>query len=153
MNAQTQTTASQKNRPILFYDGGCPLCRLEIAHYRRLDRRAEIEWVDIHAHPDLLQPYGVSWGNAMQRIHLLDGNGRMITGAYAFAALWRRLPYYRVLAAVTQLPGVLWLLEKAYVPFARWRWHRRCGDVCGSSRIESVGQQAMDSTTHTETRQ
>ncbi len=153
MNAQTTTAVSQTGRPILFYDGGCPLCRREIAHYRRLDHRAEIEWIDIHSQPDLLRPYGVAWETAMQRIHLLDTNGRMITGAYAFAALWKHLPYYRILAAVTRLPGVLWLLEKAYAPFARWRWRRRCGDVCGIGRSEDVGEQAKDTATHTETRQ
>ena len=32
----------------MFYDGGCPLCSREVAHYRRLDRRNNVSWVDIH---------------------------------------------------------------------------------------------------------
>lgn len=127
MNSNAQTT-----RPVVFFDGGCPLCRREIAHYQRLDQQDKVRWVDIHAQPDSLHPYGVSWETAMQRIHLLDTDGRMVTGAAAFAALWRRLPYYRLLAAITSLPGMLTLLDKAYSAFAGWRWKRRRDASCGT---------------------
>ena len=33
-------------RPMVFYDGGCPLCRREIAHYRRIDSAERLRWVD-----------------------------------------------------------------------------------------------------------
>lgn len=119
-------------RPVLFYDGGCPLCRREIAHYRRLDRAGRVDWVDLYAQPDLAERYGVSWGAAMQRIHLLEPDGRVVTGAHAFAALWRRLPGYRWLARLVSLPGALALLDRGYAIFARWRWHRRtaCDAAC-----------------------
>ena len=32
---------------IVWHDGGCPLCRREIALMRRLDRRGAIEFVDV----------------------------------------------------------------------------------------------------------
>ena len=72
MNSNAQTT-----RPVVFFDGGCPLCRREIAHYQRLDQQDKVRWVDIHAQPDSLHPYGVSWETAMQRIHLLDVHARL----------------------------------------------------------------------------
>jgi predicted DCC family thiol-disulfide oxidoreductase YuxK len=118
--------AARRDRPVLFYDGGCSLCRREIAHYRRLDRAGRVEWVDLYAEPDQAQRYGLSWHTAMQRIHLLETDGRLVTGARAFAALWRRLPGYRWLARLVSLPGVLLLLEPAYAAFARRRWSRRC---------------------------
>jgi predicted DCC family thiol-disulfide oxidoreductase YuxK len=119
-------------RPVLFYDGGCPLCRREIAHYRRLDRAGRVDWVDLYAQPDLAERYGVSWHTAMQRIHLLEIDGRLVTGAHAFAALWRRLPGYHWLARLVSLPGVLPLLDRGYASFARWRWRRRkaCDAEC-----------------------
>lgn len=124
----TKTTAQAS--PVVFFDGGCPLCRREIGHYRRLDKRGRIQWVDIHAHPESLKPYGVVWENAMQRFHLLDSNGHMLTGAYAFAAMWKRLPYYRLLAAIVAIPGMLFLLDKLYTAFSRWRWKKRCTESC-----------------------
>mgnify|MGYP000446977673 CR=1 FL=1 len=36
-------------RPLVFYDGSCPLCRREIAHYRRQDRAGALGWVDDYA--------------------------------------------------------------------------------------------------------
>ncbi len=134
MTEATAADALRRERPVLFYDGGCPLCRREIAHYRRLDRAGRVDWVDLHAEPDLAERYGVRWRAAMQRIHLLETNGRMVTGAYAFAALWRRLPGYRWLARLLSLPGALPVLDRGYTIFARWRWHRRraCDAACNT---------------------
>ena len=56
-------------RPILFYDGGCPLCRREIAHYRRLDRAGQIHWLDIDAQPERLQRQRVEQQNRQLRLH------------------------------------------------------------------------------------
>jgi predicted DCC family thiol-disulfide oxidoreductase YuxK len=126
--------AVRRDRPVLFYDGGCPLCRKEIAHYRRLDRAGRVEWVDLYAEPHQAQRYGVSWRSAMQRIHLLETDGRLVTGAPAFAALWRRLPGYRWLARLVSLSGALPVLDRCYAIFARWRWRRRkaCDASCSS---------------------
>ena len=126
--------AVRRDRPVLFYDGACPLCRKEIAHYRRLDRAGRVEWVDLYAEPHQAQRYGVSWRSAMQRIHLLETDGRLVTGAAAFAALWRRLPGYRWLARLVSLSGALPVLDRCYAIFARWRWRRRkaCDASCSS---------------------
>jgi len=47
--------------PIVFYDGGCPLCRREIAHYQRIDRDGLIRWLDIQQSEDELQANGLTW--------------------------------------------------------------------------------------------
>ena len=85
----------------------------------------------IHAHPEMLQAYRLTLTQAMQRMHIMESDGRMVSGAAAFIAMWRRLPRYRPLAWVVSLPGVFWLTEKAYSRFARWRWKGRCDQVCG----------------------
>lgn len=36
----------------LFWDGGCPLCKTEIAYYKRIDVAQRVEWVDIYSHPE-----------------------------------------------------------------------------------------------------
>jgi predicted DCC family thiol-disulfide oxidoreductase YuxK len=125
-NQNTQTA------PVAFFDGGCPLCRREVAHYQRIDTGGRIRWVDIHAHPDAPADYGLSWQAAMQRMHVIDGDGRPVSGAQAFVVLWRRLPRYRWLAWLVSRRGVLWLAEKAYSTFARRRWKARCGQVCNA---------------------
>ncbi len=118
--------------PILFYDGGCPLCRREIAHYRRLDRERRILWVDIHRDPAALAPYGIDATEAMRRIHAIDEEGTPISGVAAFAVVWRHLPGYRWLAWGLGRLGLVGPLDRAYGRFAAWRYRRRCGgSVCG----------------------
>jgi predicted DCC family thiol-disulfide oxidoreductase YuxK len=118
---------------ILFYDGGCPLCRREINHYQRLDRTGRVEWVDISRDTPLLQAFGIPLATAMARLHALTRDGRLVTGAYAFAAVWSELPYYRWLAKGLWALRLLGLLDRAYQRFADWRFRRRCRDgVCGA---------------------
>ena len=122
---------SVNSRPVVFYDGGCPLCRREIAHYLRIDREQRIQWVDIDHENDILQDCGLTRDQAMRRMHVRDSDGQMVSGADAFAALWRHIPRYRFLAALVSLPGIHWTTEQVYTVFARRRYRSRCNDqVC-----------------------
>lgn len=115
-------------RPLVFYDGGCPVCRREIAHYRRLDRDGRIEWCDIAASPVALQAHGLSFDQAMRRFHVVDGEGRLRSGAEAFTVIWARLPGWRWLARLVRQLRLTGLLERAYGLWAERRWRRlqRC---------------------------
>ncbi len=113
------------NQTTMFYDGGCPLCRREVGHYRRLDVDSRVRWVDISTQHELLVSHCLNQSDAMARLHVLDREGRMQTGAAAFVALWSVLPYYRWLARLVTNLGLIPLLERLYVPFARWRMSRR----------------------------
>jgi predicted DCC family thiol-disulfide oxidoreductase YuxK len=112
----------------MFYDGGCPLCRREVAHYRRLDREGRVDWLDIHAQPEVLAEIGVSPAQAMERLHARDPEGRVHVGAPAFAVVWDALPYYRWLARLVRGLRLLPLLDWAYTRFAAWRFRRRCAE-------------------------
>jgi len=113
-------------KTIMFYDGGCPLCSREVKHYQRLDTAQRIQWVDISRDMSLLKACGVSFETAMERLHVMYRDGRLLTGAYAFDAIWSELPYYRMLSAMLRFPGALTTLDKLYSSFARWRFQRRC---------------------------
>jgi predicted DCC family thiol-disulfide oxidoreductase YuxK len=123
----TETNPMSDERPVVLYDGGCPLCRKEIAHYMRIDSAERICWQDIHADRDIPARHGLAWEDTMMRLHVLETGGGIRTGAYAFAAIWDRLPGYRWLSRVLRaVPGMLGLVDAAYMRFARWRWRRRC---------------------------
>ena len=119
--------------PIVFYDGGCPLCRREIAHYQKLQGADSLEWLDITKNRDRLVGYGLTDDEAMARFHVLDAAGRWQTGVWGFIELWSHLPAYRWLAHLLRRSRLLPLLDRAYARFARWRWRRRgCNaDICG----------------------
>ena len=72
----------------LFWDGGCPLCRKEIAYYKWLDaEQRRVDWVNIDAQPEALAPHGVEVDAAMAKIHGLDKNGALVVGVPAFLAV------------------------------------------------------------------
>lgn len=113
-------------RPVVFYDGGCPLCRREIEHYKRRRGADRIEWLDIDAEPQRLGAYGLDQETAMARFHVLDADGRWQTGAWGFVALWSQLPAYRWLARSLSALKLVPLLDRGYRAFAARRLARRC---------------------------
>ncbi|SDF92124.1 Predicted thiol-disulfide oxidoreductase YuxK, DCC family [Limimonas halophila] len=113
----------------VYYDAACPLCRREVAWYRRLDRAGRIAWADVGASADTLAAQGISQADAMARIHARRPDGRMISGAAVFVAIWRHLPGFKLIAPVAGWKPVLALLERAYVWFAERR-NRLTGKGC-----------------------
>jgi predicted DCC family thiol-disulfide oxidoreductase YuxK len=109
-----------------YFDGGCPLCSKEIAHYRRIDTTEMIHWVDITDDGGALDEAGIDPTDAMRRIHVKEADGRILIGVPAFVAIWRRLPGYRRLAALVQRLRLVGPLDWVYAHFADWRLRRRC---------------------------
>ena len=132
-HTHAEPAAGRKSpRTVVFYDGGCPLCRREIAHYRRLGWSPGLEWLDITRDRERLSDYGLTQRQAMASFHVLDGDGRWHRGAAAFVALWSQLPYYRRLAALVRMLRLTGPLEAVYRRWAVWRLRGRCRDgVCG----------------------
>ena len=128
--------------PIVFFDGGCALCRREIDHYRRVQGAGRIEWVDITHNTAVLAAYGLEPAAAMARLHVRDIEGRWQTGVWGFAELWSHLRGYRWLAWLLRATPVVPLLDLAYTRFARWRLRRRCSD---GSCATPLGLRALNS--------
>lgn len=87
----------------ILYNGSCPICSREIAHYKRLARRhaAPVRFEDLNKVD--LGSWNLTPDQARRRLHALDGSDRL-HGLAAFRALWLRLPGWRVLARVSGLP-------------------------------------------------
>ena len=105
----------------VYYDGACPLCSREIATYRRLDGADGLRWVDITSVSAQELGSDLTREQALSRFHLRDEQGRLVSGAAGFVAIWHRLPGLRWLAWLAARPPVSWLLEPAYRGFLRIR--------------------------------
>lgn len=99
----------------IYYDGSCPLCRREIAFYRRLPGAERLDWMDVSAGAPLGE--GLSCDAAMRRFHVREAGGRLLSGGAAFARLWRALPGWRTLGWCLAWPPMSWRLELAYRAF------------------------------------
>ena len=100
----------------VWHDGGCPLCRREIALMRRLDRRGAITFVDASV-GDVCP---ADRAELLSRFHASE-DGRMLVGAAAFAAMWRAIPVLRPLGLAARNRIVLAALEAAYRVFLKAR--------------------------------
>lgn len=101
----------------VWYDSGCLLCRREIAQMQRLDRGGRIAFVDA-TDPALDCP--VDRAEILKRFHAEEG-GKLLSGAAAFAAMWRAIPLLWPLGQLARLPGALRVLDWAYGHFLRIR--------------------------------
>lgn len=101
----------------VWYDKSCPLCRREIALMQRLDRGGRIAFVDA-TNPETICP--LDRREMLARFHAME-NGKILSGAAAFAAMWRAIPLLKPLGLAAQLPGAERLLEWAYLMFLRVR--------------------------------
>jgi predicted DCC family thiol-disulfide oxidoreductase YuxK len=100
----------------VLYDGACPLCRREIGVYRGLQPLSperSVCYADVND-PGLPLPPGMSREQLLARFHVRGADGRLLSGAAAFLALWAALPGWRWLAMVGWLPGMAWAMERGY---------------------------------------
>jgi len=106
----------------VLYDGGCPLCRREIAHVQRLAEKrpdSALCFIDVRAPDTGMAPQ--EQATLLARFHVQRADGQRLDGAAAFVAMWARLPGWRWLARMARLPGALPALEWAYGGFLRVR--------------------------------
>ncbi|MFC3097466.1 thiol-disulfide oxidoreductase DCC family protein [Alteraurantiacibacter palmitatis] len=104
----------QGHRLVVWHDGACPLCRREISLMRKLDRRGAIDFIDIVTADHAQCP--VSQAELLARFHALE-NGQLLSGAAAFAAMWRAIPLLRPLGLIARNRTVLRALEWLYLRF------------------------------------
>lgn len=102
----------------VWYDGACPLCLREIALMRRLDKREQIAFVDVSEDAPVDCP--IDQADLLARFHAKE-NGVVLSGAAAFAAMWRATPLLRPLGLLARNRTILSVLEKLYVIFLRHR--------------------------------
>ena len=102
---------------LVWFDGDCPLCRREIALMRRLDRRQAIQFIDA-SQGDATCP--IAPADLLARFHAQE-DGVILSGAAAFAAMWRAVPVLAPLGRLARNRFVLRMLEHTYLIFLKFR--------------------------------
>ena len=107
------------SRVTVWHDESCPLCRREIALMRRLDVRGAIEFVDATG------PFTCPLNRTeiLARFHAREADGPLLSGAAAFAAMWRAIPLLWPLGEAVRNPLILSVLERLYLRFLHVRPH------------------------------
>lgn len=100
-----------------YYDGGCPLCRREIAFLRRRVAARDVTWVDVAALPGDRVAADLERSAALARFHVRLEDGRLVSGVPAFASLWQRASGLRWLGRLAGVSLLRRPLEWAYRGF------------------------------------
>lgn len=123
---------SQEVRPLsglgnqavtVWWDASCPLCTKEISLFKRLDVENRIRFHALsQSTPDRVNVNGcpVTKKQLLARFHAQEGSdGALLSGAAAFAAMWRVVPHrgLRWLGECARRPAFLWVLERTYRGF------------------------------------
>ncbi|KAG2454771.1 hypothetical protein HYH02_000606 [Chlamydomonas schloesseri] len=114
----------------LLYDGDCPLCLREVDFLRSKNAANKVVFVDIAA-PDYnpAENANISFERAMETIHGVTWEGRVLTGVEVFRAVYEAVGLGWVYA-ITKIPIVLTIANKIY-------------DVWASNRTQLTGREAL----------
>ena len=94
----------------IWFDGACPLCTREIAWMRKLDRRGRLNFIDVS---DEQTSCPTNRAAMLARFHA-EEDGEIISGAAAFAAMWRQIPLLRPIGLAARNRIILAILEAMY---------------------------------------
>jgi predicted DCC family thiol-disulfide oxidoreductase YuxK len=101
----------------VWFDSSCPLCIREIGLFRRLDKRSAINFVDVLSG----QACPLDQATLLARFHAQEVGGEVVSGAAAFAAMWRAIPLLRPVGLLMRYPIILSSAEITYIVFLRLR--------------------------------
>jgi len=122
----------------VFFNGACPVCRKHVARFQKISagRSRLIAWADTAEAPWALRRWHVEPADALLRLYAVTDDGRLLSGAAAFARLWRELPGYRALGIIVGLPGIQQIVEGLYrIIYVRDLRRRMAaeGNACGTN--------------------
>lgn len=116
----------------IFYDDLCPLCNAEISHYKKLTHLHAIDWVAISKSEHVIQQHGLSKETVLKRIHAINSEGQVISGAAVFSLIWNSLKPYQFAGKLVETLKLVPVLDFFYKYFAEWRYKRN-SSKCPSS--------------------
>ena len=103
MTTGSSPSSSDSADLTVYYDGGCPLCRAEIGHYRRNPGAERLAFVDVAGEGAAKLGPDLDRTAALRRFHVRGRDGRLADGAAAFARIWLALPAWRWLGRLLSL--------------------------------------------------
>jgi len=108
----------------VYYDGGCPVCSREIGFYRARPGADGFVWIDVNRAGPADLGAGLTRESAMARMHVRLADGTLLSGAEAFAEMWRAMPGFKWLGWLLAMPPFGSLAELGYRGFllARRLW-------------------------------
>ena len=96
----------------VYFNNSCKICKAEIDLYKK-EKIQEIEWIDITNNELAKKETSRNSKELLRRLHVKE-NEKVIEGAEAFLALWKKMPKYKFLYSFFKLPIIFNLFSFGY---------------------------------------
>ena len=96
----------------VYFNNSCKICKAEIDLYKK-EKIQEIDWVDITDNSLASEETSKNSKELLRRLHVKDGE-KVLEGADAFLALWKKMPKYKFLYNFFKLPVIFSLFSFVY---------------------------------------
>ena len=96
----------------VYYNNSCKICKAEIDLYKK-EKIQEIDWIDITDNALATRETSKNNKELLRRLHVKEGE-KVLEGAEAFLALWKKIPKYRFLYNILKLPIIFTIFSFFY---------------------------------------
>ena len=105
----------------IFFDGGCPLCKREIDFLQSRNKKGYLSFIDINTSDFYLDlKYGITYKQAMERIHALKSDGSVIKDIKVFQEAYNLIDLGWIYTP-TKIPVFDKFIEFIYRIWAKYR--------------------------------
>ena len=105
----------------IFFDGGCPLCKREVDFLQSRNQKGYLSFIDINTSDFYLDlKYGITYKQAMERIHALKSDGSLIKDIKVFQEAYDLIDLGWIYAP-TKIPIFDKFIEFIYRIWAKYR--------------------------------
>ena len=106
----------------VYFNNSCKICKAEIDLYKK-EKIQEIDWVDITDNSLASEETSKNSKELLRRLHVKDGE-KVLEGADAFLALWKKMPKYRFLYNILKQPIIFTIFSFIYEIVAFFLYHK-----------------------------
>ena len=86
----------------VYFNNSCKICKAEIDLYKK-EKIQEIDWIDITNNEFAQKETSKNNKELLRRLHVKEGE-KILKGAEAFLAVWKKIPKYKFLYNFFRLP-------------------------------------------------
>tara|TARA_B100000287_G_C20126237_1_gene580395 strand:+ start:162 stop:509 length:348 start_codon:yes stop_codon:yes gene_type:complete len=96
----------------VYFNNSCKICKAEIDLYKK-EKIQEIDWIDITDNALASKETSKNSKDLLRRLHVKEGE-KILEGAEAFLALWKKIPKYKILYNILKLPIIFSIFSLTY---------------------------------------
>ena len=96
----------------VYFNNSCNICKAEIELYKK-EKIKEINWIDITNNTLASEETSKNSKELLRRLHVKEGE-KVLEGAEAFLAVWKKIPKYKFLYNFFKLPFIFHIFSFVY---------------------------------------